>query len=310
MARKKKEKVILENVELKPQTLGYTYQKKNNVGRVIFIFIAFILVVYFIDDISIFFNNLLGRETAPTIENNANSKDKNNQNETSTEPEIEYYSYSDDLKISFNGLSIDDFKLGNDALAFDVNNLSLEKIDLANKKIFLETYDENKTLLERFKLDINVVANNSKITLALNIKKPFNYMTILEKDVDDYPALTLNSNTNGESSISCVKDKETITYTFKEASLISINHRIVDNDINGINYNNNLSSYQNKVNTYKEIEGVTANLTSDLNGYTVDITLDLAKADLSKINEKYYYAYHEDAKVINYEMPAYGFTCN
>ena len=59
MAKKKNENVILENVELKPQVLGYTFQKKNNIGRVIFIFIAFILVVYYIDDISVFFNNLL-----------------------------------------------------------------------------------------------------------------------------------------------------------------------------------------------------------------------------------------------------------
>ena len=310
MAKKKKEKVVLENIELKPQALGYTYQKKNNVGRVIFIFIAFILVVYFIDDISLFFNSILGKETAPTIENNANNTDKNNQNEPTEEPEIEYYSYSDDLKINFNGLSIDDFKTGNNMLTFDVNNLSQEEIDVANKKIFLETYDENKTLLDRFKLDINSVANNSKITLALNITKEFNYLTIMEKSIDDYPALTLNNNENGESTIVCTKDNETITYTFKEASLIKINDKIVDNDINNANYSTNMNNYQNKVNGYKTIEGIDANFISSLTGYTADINIDLAKTDLNKVNEKYYYAYHETAKVINYEMPTYGFTCN
>ena len=41
MARKKKnEHVILENIELKPQVIGYTYQKKSNIGRVIFIFMV------------------------------------------------------------------------------------------------------------------------------------------------------------------------------------------------------------------------------------------------------------------------------
>lgn len=311
MAKKKKEKVVLENVELKPQVLGYTFQKKNNVGRVIFIFIAFILVVYFIDDISLFFNNILGKETAPTIENNANNTNKNNQNETTKESEMEYYSYSEDLKVNFNGSSIDNFKTGNNMLTFDVNNLSQKEIDMTNKKIFLETYDENKTLLERFKLDINKVANNSKITLALNItKEEFNYITITEKNVDDYPALTLNSNENGESTIVCTKDKETITYTFKDASLIKISHKIVDNDINNANYNTNMNNYQNKINSYKTIEGVDANFTSSLTGYTADINIDLAKTDLNKLNEKYYYAYHETAKVINYEIPTYGFTCN
>ena len=92
--------------------------------------------------------------------------------------------------------------------------------------------------------------------------------------------------------------------------MIKINHKIIDNNINDVNYNISLNSYQNKVNNYKEIPGVVATFTSGLTGYTVDITLDLEKVDLSKINEKYYYAYHKDAKVINYEMPAYGFTCN
>ena len=87
MAKKKNENVILENVELKPQVLGYTFQKKNNIGRVIFIFIAFILVVYYIDDISVFFNNLLGRETHSTISSNANNGNKDKEEEKEKERE-------------------------------------------------------------------------------------------------------------------------------------------------------------------------------------------------------------------------------
>ena len=311
MGKKKKERIVLENVELQPQVLGYTYQKKNNVGRVLIIFIAFILVVYFIDDISVFFNNLLGRETAETISNNANNNNNNTNNNTNNqEKQIEYYLYSNDLQIKYLNLTFDGFTIVNNILSFDVNNLTSETIDVADKNIFLETYDANKTLIDRFKLDINSVANNSKISLELNIKDKFNYVVITEKNVEDYPAITLNADTNGESTLVCTKDKETITYTFKEASLIKINHKIVDNDINDVNYNANLNSYQNKVNNYKQVEGVEASLTNNLTGYNVDITLDLAKVDLSKINEKYYYAYHEEAKVINYEMPTYGFTCN
>lgn len=314
MAKKKDERVILEDVELKPQVLGYTYQKKNNIGRVIIIFIAFALVVYFIDDISLFFNNLLGRETASTIKENATiNKDEeenisNNEIENKEE-ESEYYTYTDDLKIDFNNLSFDNFKLSNNILTFDVNNLKVDQVDLASKKVFLETYDANKSLIDRLKLDINSVAGNSKISLRLNVKGTFNYIIIAERTIDDYPAITFDNNGTGENTITCTKDEETITYTFKEASLIKINHKVVDTMSNA-NYNTNLNNNQNKVNSYKEIEGITANLATNQIGYTVDITLDLEKVDLSKVNEKYYYAFMEDAKVINYEMPAYGFTCN
>lgn len=309
MAKKKDEKVILENIELKPQVLGYTFQKKNNMGRVLIIFVAFILVVYFIDDISVFFNNLLGRETASVISNNANNNSNNNVDEDQEQKEVEYYAYSSDLKIDFEKLTIDTFNIDNNILTFDVNNLSLESIDLSDKNIFLETYDENKNLIDRFKLEIDNVANNSKISLKLNIKQAFNYIVIKTLNEEDYPALTLNGNENGESTIVCTKDKETITYTFKEASLIKINHKVVDNEINGADYYNNLKNYQDKINDYKQLEGMVTSFSSDSTGYTFDVTLDLAKVDLSKINEKYYYAYHKDAKVISYEMPTYGFTC-
>ena len=313
MARKKNEKVVLENIELKPQVLGYTFRKKNNIGRVIFIFIAFILVVYYIDDISVFFNNLLGRKTPSTISSNANNNNNNNNNnsnENENKEETEYYTYSNDLKINFENLTIDNFNINKNVLSFDINNLTLETIDVGDQNIFLETFDENKTMIDRFKLDINTVANNSKISLNLDIKKDFNYLTIKELKEEEYPPIVLDANDNGESTIVCKKDKETITYTFKDASLVKINHKIIDNEINGVNYNTNLNSYQSKVNSYKQIEGVDATFTSSLNGYNVDVTLDLAKVDLSKINEKYYYAYHKDAKIINYEMTTYGFTCN
>lgn len=310
MAKKKNENVILENVELKPQVLGYTFQKKNNIGRVIFIFIAFILVVYYIDDISVFFNNLLGRETPSTISSNANNGNKDKEEEKENKEEDEYYSLSDDLKIEFENLTFDNFNLDNNTLVFDINNLSQESVDVSSKNIFLETYDADKAILERFKLNINTIANNSKISLNLNVKQSFDYFTLVVLTEDDYPAVNLSADENGESKIVCTKDKETITYTFDETGLTKINHKIVDNDISNENYNINLNNYQSKVNNYKEITGVEASFTSNLTGYTVDINLDLAKVDLSKINEKNYYAYHRAAKVIFYEMPTNGFTCN
>ncbi len=309
MAKRKKEKIVLENIELKPQILGYTFKKKNNIIRVIIIFIAFILVVYYIDDISIFFNNLLGKETATTIKDNAN-KNNNANNDGENNKKVEYYSYSEDLQIKFNNFTIDNFSLVNNVLTFDVNNLTSETIDVSDKKIYLETYDANKTIIERFKIDINSIAKNSKITLNLNVNSNFNYISILEKSIDEYPALTLEADANGENKIVCTKNKETFTYILKDASLITINHQIIDSDVNSSEYITSLSTYQNKVNSYKEIEGIDSSIASNLAGYTVNITLDLSKVDLSKINEKYYFAYHEDAKVINYEMPTYGFTCN
>ena len=251
MAKKKDERIILEDVELKPQVLGYTYQKKNNIGRVIIIFIAFALVVYFIDDISLFFNNLLGRETASTIKENVtdNKEEEENtpNNDSENKEQNKYYNYAEDLNIDYANLSFDSFNLNNNILTFDINNLKTDSVDVSNKKIFLETYDASKNLIDRLKLDLTSVAGNSKITLRLNVKSAFDYLTIVERNIDDYPAITFDNNATGENTITCTKEAETIIYTFKDASLIKINHRVVDN-MNNANYSTNLNKLQHTKN--------------------------------------------------------------
>ena len=78
MAQKRKnETIVLEDIELKPQVIGMTYQKRSNLPRILFIFAVLILVVYFIDDISVFVNNLLGKKTAESIQNRAMENNKN-----------------------------------------------------------------------------------------------------------------------------------------------------------------------------------------------------------------------------------------
>ena len=47
-----------------------------------------------------------------------------------------------------------------------------------------------------------------------------------------------------------------------------------------------------------------------INGFTAVLQINLKNADISSFKEKYYYKYEEEAKVVNFEMKAYGFTCN
>ena len=109
---KKKKNVVLENVELRPQVIGYTYKKKSNFGRVIFILVVFILAVYYINDLSYYINTILNRKTAQTIlDNQESSKDKNPKPETDEESEEEnYYSINDTLSIKEGDLVLNNFK--------------------------------------------------------------------------------------------------------------------------------------------------------------------------------------------------------
>ena len=308
MAKKKNEKVVLEDIELKPQVIGHIYEKKTNIGRVIIIFVIFSLVVYFINDISVFFNNLIGKKSADTIKDIANDERKNRNKEESKDEEDEYYLFEDGLSLSLENLTIAHFNYNNNVLSFDVYNYSDNDIDLSNKNYYLETYNSSKSLLDTLKVDFNKISKKNKISINLDLNKEFTYLKFVEKSVDDYPNISLNYDSNGLANIVCQKNNDTITYTFNTEGLIKISDVYTDSN-NIDNYYLRYANSQNKVNTYNNINGIEASFSSVNNGYMVTINVDLEKANLDDIEEKYFYSYKENAKVINYEMTSYGYSC-
>ena len=309
MAKKKKnERVILEDIELRPQVIGYTFQKKNNIGRVILIFIAFILAVYYINDISVFINDLLGKNTASSIVEGTNNKDNFKEEVPQANP-VNYHIFSNTLEINQDNLVLNNFSYNNNTLLFNVTNTSASVMNLNEKLLYLETYSENKTLLERKKVNLKTLNVNEILSYSVHITSPFYYLVLVEKTTDDYPKVNLIEN-NGVSTLTCLKDTETLKYTFKSKELASIEHTITNSDIENPNYYQMYSSYQKKVTNYNNLTGITATFNSTLMGFTAIVALDLEKVNLENIDEVYYYPFKEEAKVVKFEMQTYGFVCN
>jgi len=308
---KKEEKIILENIELKPQVIGYTYQKKNNIGRVIFIFIVFALAVFYINDISVFINNLLGKKSSEAISNlTGNNKEDKDDNQDNIENEVNYNIYSNGLEFIEGKMTLNNFNFSNNKLTFDILNKTETTLELTNKKYFLETYTQDKTLLERLKVDVGSIKSGEKVSYELVIKNPFYYVVLEEKNISDYPIIKLEENENGIASMTCTKDIENIIYMFNKEELINLKHTISDSNITSDNYYNNYNLYQNKVSSYNLMDGITGTFNGTLNGYTAILTLDLQRASLSNLQERFYFNYKEQPKVVKFEMQTYGFNCS
>ena len=304
---KKTQKVILENVELQPQVIGLTYKKKSNIGRVVFIFIALGLAIYYINDISIFINNLLGRKTADTIQNAGSDSEEpdkiGTENPSGNETEdVKYYDYSNALAITEGNLTLNNF---------NIVNTSSNSVNMAGNKYFIELFDENKTLLNRFKTDIGTISANANISFSFNLTNPnIRYVAFSQKTIQDYPPLELQKDSTGNATLTCKKENETIIYTFLNDELKKISHTISDNNITDVEYENRLNSYQNKVNNYNSLNGISALLNNNVSGYTVVFNIDLTTANVNNLDEKYYYSHLTKANIVNFEMETYGFTCN
>lgn len=309
MARRNKNKIILEDVELKPQVIGYTYQKKSNLGRVIFVFAIFILAVFYIDEISVYINEFIGKDTAQAIKQNA-EKNKQDKKPEVDNQEIVYNIVDVNLSIKEEDLLLNNFEKENNKLKFDVTNNAKVSVNYSLKKYYVETYTENKTLIERVKIDIPSLTPNDKVTSEIELKNEFYYLVFVEKTNEDYPSIELQSDEIGNATLTCIKDNDTLVYTFKDMKLQRIEHKVINNDTTNTDYYNKYYENQAKINMLKEIDGVTANFSGSLSGFSSSVLIELSKANLSKVKEKYYYGYNEEAKVVSFEMQTYGFVCN
>lgn len=309
MARRNKNKIMLEDVELKPQVIGYTYQKKSNLGRVIFVFAIFILAVFYIDEISVFINDFIGKDTAQAIKQNV----ENNKQEKEPEKdsgEIVFNIVDVNLSIKEKDIVLNNFEKENNKLTFDITNNAKVSVNYSTKKYYIETYTENKTLIERVKIDIPSITPGDKITNEVELRNDFYYLVFVEKNNEDYPAIELQNDDTGNATLTCIKDNDTLVYTFKDMKLQRIEHKVINNDTTNTDYYNKYYENQAKINMLKEIDGVTANFSGSLSGFSSSVLIELSKANLSKVKEKYYYGYNEEAKVVSFEMQTYGFVCN
>ena len=309
---KKKEPVILEDVELKPQVIGYAYEKKSNLGRVIIIFIILIVAVFYINDITVFINNLLGKKTPSTITEGSGKPSEGEKpgSEQPGEDDTEYNLFNESLEIKSGSLTLNNFKYANNTLTFDINNSTTSPVNLSSRKYFLETYTEDKTLINRFKVDIDSILGNNKESYTFNEVSSFSYLVFVEKTTKDYPEYALSDSENGIGDITCKMNDDTYIYSFEKNKLTKINHTISNSNVSDASYYNKYNEVQTLVNNYKTMEGMTATFNGTQNGYSAVITIDLEKVDLSKVNNKYYYAKGEEAKVVDFEMITYGYTCS
>lgn len=309
-----KRKVELENIELKPQVIGYSYKKKSNFGRYVFILIIFLVVVYYINDVSIFINNLLGKNTASSITDLANKNNSNinpnEQKEPNKPVKNEYYEVNDKTTIELDTITLNTFSYSNQKLSFIALNNTTSSVNLSGKKYYLETYDESKNLLESIKVDFGTVASKANLSLTYDINKDFKYFTIKEKNASLYPSVELKYDEFNNANMICTKGTETITYTFKNDELEKINHKLTRNDINSTDYNSTLESTREKINNYSKQAGFKTSLSENQSGFEMNVDIDLQNANLNNTNEKYYYAYKEMPKVVKFEMETYGFKCN
>lgn len=312
----KKKKFSYKNLKVNEEDLAVTKigempDENKNPIFIFFVFGILIVFIFFLPDVV----QYIHPENA-TIMENPTSSENNPAIEETSQNELVYYDLNDSLAITLEeGIKVDHFKISNDTLFFTITNNKISKFYFSKRNYFVELYTEDKTLLERIILTKDSIAkDNSKdfsysiqSSTASNVAK----IVFVEKEIEDYPNVVLTKNEDAMETLTCVKDYETIVYKFKDEKLTSITDTVnYTKSGSELDYQMDLSLWQNRVNTYNTIAGMSSSFISNDTGFIVNTVLDLANVKISSVDNVNYYEYETLAKVVSFEMEARGFRCS
>lgn len=315
--RNKKEQIVINNEELQTTTLGYLEDEKRGPFGLILLFLIFIVFAFFLPEITNYVNKLMGKNTTGIIEPTIDPTKKDDKD--NNEEEAKMYDIADSLTFDYTSIKFSEFKKYEDNnkyyISFRLDNNSDKMIDLSKSKYFIETYSEDKTLLERH--IFNYIKLNTKsytteiIELSYDEYNKANKIIISYKTLEDYPEVTLNIDSNSEYILSCSNSKNKLIYTFnKDSKLVRINDTVNYANDNSSNYANALINYRNQVANFNNIDGISSSLVEITTGFTVTTDVNVKTVNLNSVNNSSYYGTDAIPKEVKFEMESRGYNCN
>lgn len=310
MARKKK--VVITYQELTPTTLAIKKDKKKvsifGIFWLIVIFAIFIGGVIYLPEISQYVNDYLNPEiTTPDTPSN-DTPDDNPDDENPNE--IKEYDISTNPEIVMENFKINNIKVENGKIIFDITNTGTDLLDFSQYKYFINLFDQNKKLLQRIMLHDEIIAANETINTSYNlVDSSVSVISLLIIDEKDYPSFVVPASESNTATFTCTKENEKIEYLLNNNKVyaISISYEVLTSDPN---FSALEGSYKAMQATYNSVEGVTSNVDINNNTLYFRTIINLNTFKTNNVNIKNVYLKDTDAKVINFEMNAKGFTCN
>lgn len=217
------------------------------------------------------------------------------------------YSFTTDLSINYDGITINNFDLTN-GFAFQLVNNKEESINNSDH-YFLELYDNDETLLERLYLYIdNTMVPKAKKSFNFSTKS-FNKIRLVKKAYSDYPYVNIAKTEEEEYILTCT-GSDTYTYIFdKDMKLNQIKYSYVEAKTSGLDYMNNAITYKNKAIDLDTVNGIDATYQEGLNNFNFLAIYYLSSITDNNVYNNKIYPLNTELKVVNFEMNSQEYIC-
>ena len=295
------------------QTIGTIKpDKQKSPIAMLILFGGLIAFILFMPSAIDLFNKYFGTDL--NIDSLNNTKKEDNPNPDDGKQDLTIYDIKEDTVIKIDKIDFSGFKKENNdgyKISFYVKNNGSTPYKF-EKKLYLEYYDDNKTLIGRTYLEnVKEVSGGISNTYSISLDNAsYNRATkieLIQRTEDDYPSVNLVNN-----QLTCTNETNNIVYTFDNNSKLT-NIKDMYTYIKGddtIKYNNDLVSYKSKVANLDKMDGITSVLTETDNGFITTTAIDYQYADYSKLSTNTdYYVKETYAKTISFEMNSKGYSC-
>lgn len=314
----KKKTVDINGAPLEAVTIGEIKKSKYGWIGTILLFVLFISIVYFLPELSKYYQDFINGNATGTnnIVNNTvdNSITNNTTNETEESEEDTIitdntYTFGSDLTVTKDNLLFSEISLFNNTLSFKVANNGEETVDLVNDNLYFETYDSNtseKNILNTIMLT-GILAAGQEETFFFEIKEGALYFDIKEITEKDYTYIVLEPDENNIARLTCIKDHETLSYEFVNDKLDVITISAIVPKIDA-NYDMLYANYHTLVIKYGANSGVNASLSTSGDNLNFNMNIDYTYFNFP-IEGDYYFAKDTASRIVNFKMQSMLFDC-
>jgi len=311
--KKKIKNFKLEQDELKPMTIGmFESRKRSSIGTFIILTI-FVLVIFFLPQITEIINNYLNPETPIVIDPGNNIPDDPIIDDTPSYDDT-FYEYNESLKIINDDITVSSFVVDpvKNTLSFTITNNGAA-LDIEDLNYYIEIYNKERTLIERVKLaNETTLASGAFRELTKKISSEsattIGYLVLVKKTINEYPEVNIKVSEDGSATLVCSNSFEKITYKFKDNKLKELTSEVT-HKIEELDYNALYEMHKILVDNYNSKTGIVSTLFQYDAGYNITTNVNLNEASRLYIFSADSFKLDVEPKVVKFEMEAQGFSC-
>ena len=207
--------------------------------------------------------------------------------------------------LEYNNFTIKEFDLNETSITYTIITSTNINFDKSNYYLILTKDNEKITI--KLTGEING-SNTYTFRFAKSLSNSIDVKGIVKQiDSADYTNINLSTNEFGLAKLTCIKDTQSINYTFSNNSLTNINE-VYKYSKNEEDYDNIYSEYLNISNNIKLLGG-NSQITSNNNGFIIINNIDLNTYNYTLNTDYNYYSLNTQPKIVNFEMEAKGYDC-